>query len=286
MKIAHQVSQRMVEKLTASTAVQTVTFDGLKDMFYRDTYSHKVKDNTYLIMLPNCYYIKRDTSKIIEMAVDYGVNEIVFPFDGVEWITFFIRDDVKAAREQGIKICAGISDPKWYEYAAEIEELDGIVFDIVIKRRDEGDIINAPGGWHRFKSIYSLVKSGKFDSHRSHRLIGMRNPAEMVAYKRAFSDFIYSSISVVITNMCYIYSAYGVSLSRENGVYLQPVILPEFDELDNIVFSSEQESLYFLNKEIMDEFARGIGGDKLMKAYAKQAVNELADLDIDLGGKS
>lgn len=283
MKIAHRVSQGMVGRLTASTAIQAVTFKGLKDKFYRDTYSHKVKDNTYLIMLPDGFDCG-DEFEFIEMAMNYGVDEIMLPFDCVEWDS--IRDKLEAVKQKGIKICAVISDPEWYKAAVKIGGIDNIAFDVMIERCGEGTFKHAPRGWDRLKAVHNLVKSGKFDSNKQHRLLGVLNPAEMVAYRRIFSDFIYNSISIVITSMCFVYSAYGVHLSRENGVYLQPVILPEFDDCDETAFSSEQESLYFLNKEIMDEFAGGSGGEELMRAYDVYATRQLVDFGISLRGES
>jgi len=279
MKIAHQVSQEMVGKLTASTAVQAVTFNGLKCPAYREAYSHKVKDNTYLIMLSNGFRPGNEF-EFIKMAVDYGVDEIVLPFDELDW--GLIQTELGAIREKGIKICASVSDFYWYAEAAKIENLDSIAFDFLIGNYNEGKLMGmgAPAGWDRFRAIHNLVRTGKFDSRKRHRLLGMRNPAEMIAYRRAFSDFIYGSIAIAITSMCFVYSTYGVCLSRENGVYLNPVILPEFNELDDTILSLEQESLYFFNKEIMNDFAGGIGGDRLVRAYGQQARKEHVELSI------
>lgn len=281
MKIAHQVNQKMVERLTANTAVQTVTFEGLKNLLYREAYSQKVEDNTYLIMISEGCNIK-NIAEFITMGRGFGVNEILLPPNCVMW-NHLPCEETEIAREQGIKICLVVpySDIhqtviSWYESAAEINEIDGIALEI-------GGGVS--GDWERFKLIHYLVKSGKFNVKKEHRLIGMINPAEMVAYRRAFSDFIYGSISIAITDLCISYSVHGICLSRENGVYYKPVNLPFIDEMDTMSLSPEQESLYFLNQEIMDEFARGLGGDRLMQTYDDYGKQQMVGVGIELGDK-
>jgi len=111
--------------------------------------------------------------------------------------------------------------------------------------------------------------------------MGVVNPAEFVAYKRAFSDFICNSIDVAITSLCYLYSLYGVHLSRATGLMHDRLLFS--DELLSVPYvRHEQEDQFFLNREIMDAFAMGIGGDVLMRQYVEKA-REL-DIVLDLGG--
>lgn len=277
MKIAHQVSLPMVGTLTADTSVQTVNYEGLTNSLYREIYSSKVNDGTYLIQMPDGCGSKHVADKFIRAGVDFGVNEIMISCEALDWSTALDYAGFKLAESCGVRICPVVVNAGGYEDAVKVKGIESVGLRLSQMRDD-----NEPGGWSRFQMIHELVKTGKFRPHLRHRLVGMLNPAEIVAYRRAFSDFIYGSIDIAITNLCFEYSLYGVHLSRDNGVYHKLVIFPGTDEMNESAYRTEQETLYYLNREIMDEFARGIGGDRFMRTYDQQGVDVSAGIGIAL----
>jgi len=267
----------MVGTLTADTPVQAVSYEGLTNPLYREIYSPKVSDGTYLIQMAGGCGSKYDGEKFIRAGVDFGVNEIMIPCGIMDWSTAFKYAGFKLAESRGVRICPVVVSVGGYEEVANIKGIESIGLRFSRMRND-----NEPGGWSRFQMIHELVKTGKFKPHLRHRLVGMLNPAEIVAYRRAFSDFIYGSIDIAITNLCFKYSLYGVHLSRDNGVYYRFMDLLGMDEMKDAAFTSEQETLYYLNREIMDEFARGIGGDRFMRTYDQYGADVAAKVGITL----
>lgn len=261
MRVLHQTNERMLKALTASNFAHGVEYWPLvDDIFYRDDIP-----NGYSILLPTGFgaSISHD---FIKAGIDFGISEIMIPYEayGSNLARFLSSKIVDKAHQAGIGFSILIKASKMRYYDNIVKIGCPAVTSIALWEYN-----NVPYGFERFYSIYQLVKGGKFNSSYKHRLYGISNPAEMVAYRRAFSDYIYQSIDLMISPICFWYSIWGMSFSRSRGVFFDilPSDMSADHRIESRVLSPEQEKLYFLNAEIIEEFAKGKGGLDLMLEY-------------------
>jgi hypothetical protein len=117
-------------------------------------------------------------------------------------------------------------------------------------------------GVHRFKIIKKLADENRLDIRTEYYLYGLTNPAELSLYRNKLSSSVNSTLKAVITDKCYVDSAYLVNYSPSVG---SPVHIP--GPLEQGYEWEVQYVTFKLNDERMKSFANGNGGQEILESY-------------------
>ena len=266
MKVAHLVSRRMYPHLANSFQVHALPIELIAGSGSFDGYR---------IQLPIAKGepIKGFHEDFVRLGVISHVNEIVVILSAGEAKRFFNKPMIRNAMDAGIQFSVMLSGSRFsscisqYKALSKIEDVYGIVFPLCLPCDGE------PCGFKRFKLIRYLVENHDFNTDKRHRLYEVANPAEIVAYRQEFTDYTWRALDIVISSMCYDYSLFGASFSKYNGLYHKPLVVDVIDH--DWAMTDEQLSLFYLNKEIIEGFGVGIGGNGLMEKYLEYSSEPL-----------
>lgn len=122
----------------------------------------------------------------------------------------------------------------------------------------------ASDGSDRLALFNRILQTGIFNPDKEYWLYGVPEPAELGMYRRLFTAYACSRITMAVCSSCFIYSVYGARFSVDCGrLEKLPGVqdhLPELgftEELIKYSMCREQLRVFFRNQEVVQSFAEG-----------------------------
>lgn len=217
-------------------------------------------ENVYLLVPPSY----QPTELELEYSSHIWVYGRPIPFDGTQWAHIHYEKYTQS-------IIANVMIGSYEEVVKDYEWLcsvPGVAIGFPRQKTDAwGNISSASDGFNRFSYIYRMVKEKKLKHKVHHYLFGLDNPAELVAYSKAFTSSVRTSFFGVTSVRCYIDSKFGVEYQPRYGLLTNPI---RDDNLDEGMRTSLQTSLFRLNDGWLKEFIEGHGGEDIWQSYGFQ----------------
>jgi len=262
----------MLKKLGSNSPAHTVTYNDILNRHNcLEPFDGLDKGSFRLVMLPDGFDSKKRNG-FMTAAIDGKVDEIIIP--NHKGLLSFLEDErVRVALDRGIKISVlvdrGSTDSICTAYAT-LAAID-VIHAIVIPSDPTELFMESPPGYSRLQVVKDIVTRGLFTSDKKLHLMQLKNPAEIVAYRTWFSDYVVGSIDMVLSSSSFIAAMYGIRVSPYEGYFdafeKMATMIGDSVPVQDLLLCDEQVDLFYLNKQVLDGFSRGIGGGFLVERY-------------------
>lgn len=283
MKHMYIMGASLIEKLRSSDMHLVLPHLYNKVPGYLESY-RRLSERGDFIMQDNSIFELRDAmSNLVDLAFEVGANEIVVPEvlrdsqASLEKMQQFFDEVERSSSLQPYCFAAVVQGKSFEELASHYRELSMhsmvdticIAFDYEFDAFGDVDEQKLHDGWNRFSIVYRLVKEKIWDSNKQHHLLGLFNPAELAQYHKVFGSVVMSSIRSNDSSSVFWHSLHGMKFDLKYG-YLYRKIRSHVDfEAD--YDKMEQENLFILNRECMQKWICGQGGEALTNKYVNYA---------------
>lgn len=123
-------------------------------------------------------------------------------------------------------------------------------------------------GWNRFSIINKLIQQDIWSNRKRHHLLGLYNPAELVAYHPAHRLIPYSAFASIRSNdssSAFWHAMYGTTYALDVGLVYKKI--ETHVDFQATYTSEHQFNCFSQNAAIIDEYLAGKGGAGLLAEY-------------------
>lgn len=130
------------------------------------------------------------------------------------------------------------------------------------------DEMNKQIGWNRFSIIHQLIEDGIWSTRHRHHLLGLYNPAELVAYHPANHLIPYMPFASIRSNdssSAFWHAMYGTTFATDIGLAYKKI--ETHVDFDASYTNDHQFACFQHNANMIDMFLDGRGGGALLAKY-------------------
>lgn len=253
-----------------------------KNNLYREAYTELSKRGDWLMQDNSIFELSDAMSGLMDYADLIEASEVVVPEVLRDSSACLSKTDeffkqIEKEEHKPVVFAAAVQGKSFAELAEHYKALSSderihticIVFNYEFDAFGQVDIQKLHDGWNRFSVVWQLVREGIWNSKKAHHLLGLFNPAELAQYRRVFGPVVYSSIRSNDSSSVFWHSLYGMTFHKQYGYLFRKI--QSHVEFNQTFTNRIQESCFFVNRDCVEEWRHGIGGEILWDRYVEYA---------------